>query len=294
LNGASLKKHMTNTSPPPAAETATPHEAVVESVDSQAAADAAADAAALGTDADLSDMRLALMDSAELATRAAGLAADAGIQLRTVSKDLLAATHAQRKFSVILVVVTASLMLVAGGVFAALAWRLQARVNQLDEMVLAVGKRVVGMDASMESVGAVQEALQALLLKQEAIAALQVKIDARLDEAIKSTQGMPELTAKQVDLKTQAMSQQVTAMDGRLKAQAGALSTLSSQMKGLQGALGDSGVARREMEAQLRKQRESQNADAAATSAAAAAAATTVRNRERMLQYPRAQPADKP
>jgi chromosome segregation ATPase len=167
-------------------------------------------------------------------------------------------------------------------------------VNQLDEMVLAVGKRVVGMDASMESVGAVQEALQALLLKQEAIAALQVKIDARLDEAIKSTQGMPELTAKQVDLKTQAMSQQVTAMDGRLKAQAGALSTLSSQMKGLQGALGDSGVARREMEAQLRKQRESQNADAAATSAAAAAAATAVRNRERMLQYPRAQPADKP
>lgn len=281
---------MTNTSPPPAAETATPHEAVVESVDSQAAADAAA----LGTDADLSDMRLALMDSAELATRAAGLAADAGIQLRTVSKDLLGATHAQRKFSVILVVVTASLMLVAGGVFAALAWRLQARVNQLDEMVLAVGKRVVGMDASMESVGAVQEALQALLLKQEAIAALQVKIDARLDEAIKSTQGMPELTAKQVDLKTQAMSQQVTAMDGRLKAQAGALSTLSSQMKGLQGALGDSGVARREMEAQLRKQRESQNADAAATSAAAAAAATAVRNRERMLQYPRAQPADKP
>lgn len=277
---------MTNTSPPPAAETATPHEAVVESVDSQAAADAAA----LGTDADLSDMRLALMDSAELATRAAGLAADAGIQLRTVSKDLLAATHAQRKFSVLLVVVTASLMLVAGGVFAALAWRLQARVNLLDEMVLAVGKRVVGMDASMESVGAVQEALQALLLKQEAIAALQVKIDARLDEAIQSTQGMPELTAKQVDLKTQAMSQQVTAMDGRLKAQAGALSTLSSQMKGLQGALGDSGVARREMEAQLRKQRESQNADAAATSAAAIA----VRNRERMLQYPRAQPAEKP
>ena len=281
---------MSNTSPPPAAETATAHEAVVEPVDLQAAADAAADAAALGTDADLSDMRLALMDSAELATRAAGLAADAGIQLRTVSKDLLVATHAQRKFSVILVVVTASLMLVAGGVFAALAWRLQARVNQLDEMVLAVGKRVVGMDASMESVGAVQEALQALLLKQEAIAALQVKIDARLDEAIKSTQGMPELTAKQVDLKTQAMSQQVTAMDGRLKAQAGALSTLSSQMKGLQGALGDSGVARREMEAQLRKQRESQNAETAANSAAAAA----VRNRERMLQYPRAQPADKP
>ena len=277
---------MSNNSPPPAAESKTAADPAVETVDSQAAADAAA----LGTDEDLTDMRLALMDSAELATRAAGLAADAGVQLRVVSKELLGATHSQREFSIILVVVGASLMLVAGGVFAALAWRLQARVNQLDEMVLAVGKRVVGMDASMESVGAVQDALQSLLLKQEAIAASQVKIDGRLDEAIKSTQGMPELTAKQVDLKTQAMSQQVTAMDGRLKAQAGALSTLSNQMKGLQGALGDSSVARREMEAQLRKQRENQNAETAANSAAAAA----VRNRERMLQYPRAQAAEKP
>ena len=273
---------MTNPSPISAAAATDP----VEPVTTQDAADAAA----LGTEAEQKDIRLVIMDSAELATRAAGLAADAGIQLRSVSKELQVVTHSHRKFSLVLVVVCGSLMLVAGGVFAALAWRLQARVNQLDEMVLAVGKRVVGMDASMESVGAVQEALQALLAKQEAIAGLQEKIDGRLDEAIKSTQGMPELTAKQVDLKTQAMSQQVTAMDSRLKAQANALSTLSTQMKGLQGALGDSGAVRRELEVQARQQRERQNADAAANSAAAAA----VRNRERMLQYPRAQPTDKP
>lgn len=283
---------MTNTSPSPTAnDQVEPVEpAPTVNTQSTAATSAAADAAALGTEAEQQDIRLVIMDSAELATRAAGLAADAGIQLRSVSKDLQSATHSQRKFSVVLLVVCGSLMLVAGGVFAALSWRLQARVSQLDAMVLAVGKRVVGMDASMESVGAVQEALQALLAKQEAIAGLQVKIDGRLDDAIKSTQGMPELTAKQVDLKTQAMSQQVTAMDGRLKAQAGALSTLSSQMKGLQGALGDSAAVRREMEAQARLQRERLNADAAANSAAAAA----VRNRESMLQYPRAQPTDKP
>ena len=265
----------------------TPHTA-------KAADTAAADTAALGTDDEMTDMRLVIMDSGELATRAAGLAADAAGQLRSASKELLTSYHGQRKISLVLLVVCGSLMLVAGGVFAALAWRLQARVSQLDGMVLAVGKRVVGMDASMESVGAVQEALQALLVKQEAIAELQVKIDARLDEAIKSTQGMPELTAKQVDLKTQAMSQQVSAMDARLKAQAGALSTLSTQMKGLQGALGDSGAVRKELEAQARQQRERQSSEAASNTAAAAAAAAAVRNRERMLQYPRAQPADKP
>ena len=238
----------------------------------------------------LKDMKGAVIDSAELATRAAGLAADAGGQLRIASRELITSQLRQRMFLVVLLVACGSLMLVAGGVFGALAWRMQARIAQLDDMVLAVGKRVASLDASMESVGAVQEALQALLVKQEAIAGLQVKIDSRLDEAIQSTLGVPALTAKQVDSKTQVMSQQVAAMEGRLKAQAGALSTLSSQMKGLQGALGDAGAVRQELEAQTRQQRERQVADAAANAAAAAA----VRNRERMLQYPRAQPADKP
>jgi len=254
----------------------------------------ASDAAALGTDDGMTDMRLAIMDSGELATRAAGLAADAAGELRSSSKELQTSYHAQRKISMVLLVVCGSLMLVTGGVFSALAWQLQSRVTQLDSMVLAVGKRIVGMDASMESVGAVQEALQTMIIKQEAIAMLQVKIEGRLDEAIKSTQGVPELTAKQIDIKTQAMTQQVTAMDARLKSQAGALSNLSSQMKGLQGALGDTGAVRRELEAQARQQRERQNSEAATRTAAAAAAAAAVRNRERMLQYPRVQPAEKP
>jgi hypothetical protein len=252
--------------------------------------DTDATALGMGTADELTDMRLVIMDSGELATRAAGLAADAAVQLRSATRELQTSYRAQRTMSLALLAVCGTLMLVAGGVFAALAWRLQERVTQLDGMVLAVGKRVVGMDASMESVGAVQEALQAMLVKQEAIATLQGKIDGRLDEAIKSTQGMPELTAKQVDIKTQAMSQQVTAMDARLKAQAGALSTLSTQMKGLQGALGDSGAVRRELEAQARQQRERQNAEVSANASATAAA----RKRESMLQYPRAQPADKP
>jgi hypothetical protein len=255
------------------------------------------DSAALATDADMTDMRLAVMDSGDLATRAAGLAVDAAVQLRASTKELQTSFYAQRKFSLILLAICGCLMLVAGGVFAALAVRLQDRVGQLDKMVLAVGKRVVGMDASMESIGAVQEALQTLLVKQEASAALQVKIDARLDEAIKSTQGVPELTAKQVDLKTQAMGQQVSGMDARLKAQAGALSTLSSQLKGLQGALGDAGAVRRELETQARQQRERQNAEASAAAGRtneAAATAAAARKRESMLQYPRAQPADKP
>ena len=175
---------MNNTSPPAAvaADTVTPDVATPEN--------SAAAALDIGDELNqLKDIKAAAIDSAELATRAAGLAVDAGGQLRTASRELITSQLQQRKFLVALLVACGSLMLVAGGVFGALAWRMQARIAQLDDMVLAVGKRVAGMDASMESVGAVQEALQTLLVKQEAVAGLQVKIDSRLDEAMKD----PEL-----------------------------------------------------------------------------------------------------
>lgn len=241
-------------------------------------------------DHEMIDMKLVLMDSAELATRVANVAADAGVDLRVASNKLTMSYEQQRKLLILLIAVFGGLMIVACGVFATMAWRLQSRVSQLDTMVLAVGKRVVGMDASMESVGAVQQALQELMVKQEAMTSLQSKIDARLEEAIKSTQGVPELTAKQIDGKTQEMSKQVQLLDGKLQAQANVLKTLSGQMKGLQGSVTDASGLRRELEAQQRQQRERQAAEAAA----AANNTNVVRNRERMLQYPRAQPAEKP
>ena len=241
-------------------------------------------------DHEMIDMKLVLMDSAELASRVANVAADAGVDLRVASNKLTKSYEQQRKLLMLLIAIFGGVMIVACGVFATMAWRLQSRVSQLDTMVLAVGKRVVGMDASMESVGAVQEALQAMVVKQEEMTALQSKIDARLEEAIKSTQGVPELTAKQIDSKTQEMSKQVQLLDGKLQAQANVLKTLSGQMKGLQGSVTDAGGLRRELEAQQRQQRERQAAEAAA----AANSTNVARNRERMLQYPRAQPAEKP
>ena len=241
-------------------------------------------------DHEMIDMKLVLMDSAELASRVANVAADAGVDLRVASNKLTMSYEQQRKLLILLIAIFGGLMVVACGVFATMAWRLQSRVSQLDTMVLAVGKRVVGMDASMESVGAVQQALQELLVKQEAMTSLQSKIDARMEEAIKSTQGVPELTAKQIDGKTQEMKKQVEMLDGKLQAQANVLKTLSGQMKGLQGSVTDASGLRRELEAQQRQQRERQAAEAAA----ATNSTNVARNRERMLQYPRAQPAEKP
>jgi hypothetical protein len=270
---------------------------------SPAADKAAADAAALGTGsadgqsvADMKDMKLVVMDSAELATRAASLAANAGLDLRNATKELLQGSQAalqgnkrQSKASMILIAVAGSLMLVAGIMFVIMSLRLQGRIAQLDEMVLAVGKRVVEMDASLELVGGAQEAIKTVLAKQSEMAAAQAKIDARLEEVIKNAQGVPEQTAKQVEARIQALSKQVSGLDARFAAQSAATNKMAGQVQSMQGALGDASAMKRDLEAMARQQRERQNSEAGRAAQEAAAA----RARENMVQYPR-KSTDKP
>lgn len=270
---------------------------------SQTADKAAADAAALGAAsadgqsvADMKDMKLVVMDSAELATRAASLAANAGLDLRNATKDLLQGSQAtlqankkQSKMTIILIALASSLMLLAGIMFVIMSLRLQGRIAQLDEMVLAVGKRVVEMDASLELVGGAQEAIKNVLTKQTEMAAAQAKIDARLEEVIKNAQGVPEQTAKQVEARIQALSKQVAGLDARFAAQSAATNKMAGQVQSMQGALGDASAMKRDLEAMARQQRERQSGEAARAAQEAAAA----RARENMVQYPR-KSADKP
>ena len=272
---------------------------------SPAADKAAADAAALGLSAgsadgqsvaDMKDMKLVVMDSAELATRAASLAANAGLDLRNATKELLQGSQAalqvnkrQSKASMILIAVAGSLMLVAGIMFVIMSLRLQGRIAQLDEMVLAVGKRVVEMDASLELVGGAQEAIKTVLAKQAEMAAAQAKIDARLEEVIKNAQGVPEQTAKQVEARIQALSKQVAGLDARFAAQSAATNKMAGQVQSMQGALGDASAMKRDLEAMARQQRERQSSEAGRAAQEAAAA----RARENMVQYPR-KSSDKP
>jgi hypothetical protein len=269
---------------------------------SQAADKAAADAAALGQSvesqsvADMKDMKLVVMDSAELATRAASLAANAGLDLRNATKDLLQGSQAtlqankkQSKMTIILIALASSLMLLAGIMFVIMSLRLQGRIAQLDEMVLAVGKRVVEMDASLELVGGAQEAIKNVLTKQTEMAAAQAKIDARLEEVIKNAQGVPELTAKQVEARIQALSKQVSGLDARFAAQSAATNKMAGQVQSMQGALGDASAMKRDLEAMARQQRERQSSEAGRAAQEAAAA----RARENMVQYPR-KSSDKP
>ena len=261
----------------------------------KAAEKAAMDAAALGlpepgaaTDGqsvqDMKDMKLVVMDSAELATRAASLAADAGINLRTAVKDLGVVNKKQNKWTLILLASAGTLMLIATVLFAILSVRIQARVAMLDDMLVAVGKRVTEMDASLELVGGAQESLKAVAAKQAELVAAQAKLDERLEQVIKNAQDVPEQTAKQVDARIQVLSKQVAAMESRFQSQSSSSSRMASQLQSMQQALGEASALKRELEIMARQQRERQVQE---TSQAAQAAAKA---RERVVTYPRVQP----
>lgn len=259
---------------------------------------------------ELEGIKMLALDSAELATRSANLATHAGEHMRSVIVKLEDAQKKQRKHTLIIFGVAGGLMLIASMVFAGMSISLKSRINQLDTMVSAVGKRVIELDASMELVGSVNDALQEMVGKQEGIADAQGKLEAKIGESIKSAQGVPEETAKQLDAKNQILAKQVQSLDGRLQSQANAINSLSKIMKNVQGSMTDSNALKREMESLARIQRERQTlelqASSQANSAAAlaanlaaqqtaqanAAAAAAARQRERMVQYPRPQSAD--
>ncbi len=270
---------------------------------------------------ELEDIKMLTLDSAELATRSANLATHAGEHMRSVIEKLEASQKKQRKHTLIILGGAAGLMLIASMIFTGMSISLKSRINQLDTMVSVVGKRVVELDASMELVGSVNEALQEMVGKQEGIADAQGKLEAKIGESIKSAQGVPEETAKQLDAKNQILAKQVQSLDGRLQSQANAINSLSKIMNKVQGSVTDSNGLKREMEnlariqterqtlelqasAQARSQATAQANSAAAqaaniaaqqaaqANAAAAATAAAAKQRERMVQYPRPQSTD--
>jgi len=248
--------------------------------------------------AEFEDIKRTVMDSGDLANRAALLATTATTDLRTTTQQLALNMAKQQKQTLMLMGIGGGLMLIAAAVFGTIAFSLQGRLTQLDAMVSVVGKRIGELDSSLELVGSVNEALQELVGKQEGIATTQSKMEQRLDDMAKTAQAMAEKAAEKPAEKAVAkagpadpgMAKQVQSLDGRLQAQAVALKSIATQLQGLQGSVGDAGGLRREMETMAKQQRDRQ----AAENAAAAAALAAQKQREKMVQYPRPSANDAP
>ena len=257
--------------------------------------------AALVSDNDeLEGIKMLALESAELATRSANLAVGAGENMKKATLNLEQLMKANKKQNQIMLGIAGGLMFITAIVFATSIFTLKSRIGQMDAMLASLSKRVVELNDSMEMVGSVNEGLQAMVSKQDDITKMQGSLEARLNEAIKNTESVPEKTALQVGEKGQVLAAQVKSLEGRFVQQSKALNALANQVGGLQGVVGETGGFKKEMEALARLQKERQVAENALAAKAAAqstatanasnaAALAAAKQREKMVQYPRAQ-----
>jgi DNA repair exonuclease SbcCD ATPase subunit len=249
---------------------------------------------------ELQGIKMVALESAELATRSANVAAGVAENMKKATLSLHDLMKISKKQHLILMGIAGGFMFITGIIFATSVFTLKSRINQMDSMLVALSNRVVELDESMEMVGSVNEGLQAMVAKQDDITKMQGGLEARLNEAIKQTESVPGKTAQQVGEKGDALAAQVKSLEGRFVQQSRALNALANQVGGLQGAVGETGTFKKEMEALARLQKERQAAENAAAAKAAsqatasanaanAAAINAAKQREKMVQYPRAQ-----
>jgi hypothetical protein len=121
--------------------------------------------------------------------------------------------------------------------------RMNSRINQLDTMMLAVGKRVVDLNVGLESLDVINRSIESLTAQQFEQAKNQGQIETRISDALKKSETMvqtvPGETAKQVAATSDNLLKQVQAINGRLQSQAGAVQSLGNEVKALKGAVGN-------------------------------------------------------
>jgi len=251
-------------------------------------------------DADMVAMRSAMLESAELANRAAGMAAKAAADMHHQTGEMHAAaaalveSHNKQRINGIVVLATfGALMLCSMVLFGMMSYRLQSRITQADAMLLAVGKRIVSMNESMELITGAGETLRDISSRQDTIVGGQMKLDARLDEIITATaHAAAQAASKPVETKGPDIAKLIQALDTKIQNQATALNALSSQVRTVPAPRPDPAVVKREVETALRQQKAAEAASkpvVVTPPPPPPAPAPPPKPKETLVQYPRVQ-----
>ena len=232
----------------------------------------------------------AVLDAAEVANRSADMANRVGADFERQMAQLSAVALTTRKINMILMGATVGVMLITLIVFAVLSARMSSRISQLDEMLLAVGKRAVELNAGMVALDSVNAYMKDLTAKQGSMVDVQAQVEAKINDALKKSeslmQNMPNKAAQQITSASTALTREVQSINGKLQQQAKAVQTLGEEVKELKSGMSNVSALKRDVQAlvviqkdrvleQLQKQQP---------------AARPAPQREPALQYPRPKP----
>jgi hypothetical protein len=224
-----------------------------------------------------------VLDSAELATKSAEAAAGVSSQLRRATEEFKEVTDAGHKKARLLLAITGGVMVISLIFFLIMGVRLVSRINQLDAMLMAVGKRVVELNSGMESLEGVNQSVKELASQQMALTKSQGDIEGRIDASLKQSESLvqkvPSETAKQVAASSDSVMRQVQGINTKLQTQANAVQSLGNEVKSLKSAVGNVDGLKRDVEALVTLQKERYLETVQKNNATS--------SRERAVQFPR-------
>lgn len=229
----------------------------------------------------------AVLDSAEIASRSAEAALSVSREMKMATGQFKEMGDAGYKKARLLLAIGGGVMVVCLLFFLIMGVRMVSRINQLDVMMEAVGKRVVDLNSGMESLDGINRSIKELTAKQTELTKAQTEIEGRIDAQLKQSESLvqkvPSETAKQVAATSDTLKREVQSLSGKLQSQASAVQNLGNEVKSLKGAVGNVDGLKRDVEALVTLQRERYLEAMQKNNAASA--------KERSLQYPRVQPA---
>ena len=224
-----------------------------------------------------------VLDSADLATQSAEAAASVSSQLRQTTADFKELTEDGHKKARILLAITGGVLVISLIFFLIMGVRLVSRINQLDALLTAVGKRVVELNTGMESLEGVNQSVKELASQQLALTKSQGQIEGRIDASLKQSESLvqkvPSETAKQVAATGDSVMRQVQGINAKLQTQANAVQSLGNEVKSLKSAVGNVDNLKRDVEALVTLQKERYLETVQKNNATA--------SRERAVQFPR-------
>ena len=233
----------------------------------------------------LESLMAIVLDAAEVANRSAAAVSTTGSHLNTAAEKLIDGAQRSSTQAKLALGIAGAVLVGAAGVFSFMSVQLQNKVSQLDEMMLAVGKRAVDLKRRMESMDEIHAALEDLKLAQENTQSVQEAIEERIAKlgeapkvapvpeaqaaakAVSAEEAAKRKAAAQAradaaraeasrnDAANRQLMQQLTVLDGMLKDQSKAVKDLSGQFEQLQGS-----VANAEALASQQRQREKEMA----------------------------------
>ena len=228
----------------------------------------------------------AVLDSADVASRSAETALQISRDMKLATGQFREMSDAGYKKARLLLAIGGGVMVVCLLFYLIMGVRLVSRINKLDVMMEAVGKRVIDLNSGMESLEGLNKSVQELASKQAELTKAQTQIEGRIDAQLKQSESLvskvPTETAKQVAATSDTLKKEVQGLSGRLQSQANAVQSLGNEVKALKGSVGNVDGLKRDVEALVTLQKERYLEALQKNNASAA--------RDRALQYPRVQP----